>query len=94
MIRSWVRISPIVLLMLAVFYSRVYGNDKAPFLVFFVLGLNVVLVLAMLAIEYMRPGPGRWLDIGVASLPLLYATAVVVLGHHGSVDTEAFLGFR
>lgn len=88
--------APAMVLALAVLYSLLSGNDKAPFIVLFVLALNAVVVLALVVAACMAQalGPHAWLRIGVAAAPLIYAAMVILLARNGWLDSAPLLGFR
>lgn len=90
----WLAAAASVLLVLSVLYSRLSGNDKAPFLVLTVLALTAVLVLALLVRALLQQGAHAWRSVGVAALPLVYAAVAIVLARHGWVDLMSLLGFR
>ncbi|QNA89852.1 hypothetical protein G4G28_17610 [Massilia sp. Dwa41.01b] len=75
-------------------YSHFSGNDKAAFLVLFVLALDAVWVLILLARALGGRAPGALRHLRLAILPVLYGMVVLTLARLGLVDQALFLGFR
>jgi hypothetical protein len=86
---------PTTMLILAVVYSQISGNDKAPFIVLSVLGINAVLLVLSAAafITGIRQSQ-TWIQFGYIAAPTIYAVLVILMARLGWVNSSLLLGFR
>lgn len=94
---TWIiAVTPSFALAACVLFCRLSGNDKAPFLLFGVVLLNVlILVLLTGSVVFSkRHISDAWWKCGVAAAPLVYVGLVIYMSRKGWVDSMWLLGFR
>ncbi len=88
-------ISPLALF-ITILFSRLSGNDKAPFLILLTLVIIITIfivtgVITLLKREYSTKS--YFLLLG-SSLTLIYVIIAIFLSRAGLVDSSILLGFR
>ena len=88
-------ISPLALF-ISILFSRISGNDKAPFFILLTLAIIVGIFIIIGVITLLKREFSfkfRFLFLG-ASLTLLYVIISIFLSRAGLVDSNILLGFR
>lgn len=85
----------LVVFFLAAMMAQVSGNDKFPFLIILIFGLNFAMLIINF-VRFIRMPSDKTMRINmVLGLFLtLYVVGVIYLSRIGMVDSMMFLGFR
>ena len=89
---SWVMVViPSILLAVAVLFAQLSGNDKAPYIVFLVIGLDLLLFILTIIITLVQKDSRSFIKCLLAGLPILYVIVVILLARSNSIDSHAVL---